>query len=126
MDWLRYRHERSYAVDAHSLPLQTLAELGLVGLAFLLAMLAGIVDAARRALARARELAAGPVAALVVYLAHSPLDWDWQMPALTLLAVLLAGVLIGLASDSQRASDGGARPRRSRPRRRAVRRRLRA
>lgn len=105
VDWLRYRHERSYAVDAHSLPLQTLAELGLVGLAFLLAMLAGIVQAARRALARARGLVAGPVAALVVYLAHSPLDWDWQMPALTLLAVLLAGVLIGLASDAQRSSE---------------------
>lgn len=101
VDWLRYRHERSYAVDAHSLPLQTLAELGLVGLAFMLAMVAGVVDAARRALARARGLAAGPVSALVVYLAHSPLDWDWQMPALTLQAVLLAGVLIGLAIDTR-------------------------
>ena len=81
--------------------MQTLAELGLVGLALLLALLAGVAEAAQRALARARGLAAGPVAALVVYLAHSPLDWDWQLPALTLVAVLLAGVLIGLASDSR-------------------------
>jgi O-antigen ligase len=111
VDWLRYRREQSYAVDAHSLPLQTLAELGVVGLLLLVATLAGVIEAARRALLRARDLAAGPVAALVVYLAHSPLDWDWQLPALTLVAVLLAGALLGLASDgapSPRNADTGA------------------
>jgi O-antigen ligase len=114
VDWLRYRREQSYAVDAHSLPLQTLAELGLVGIVALAVLLAGVIDAARQALARARPLAAGPVAALVVYLAHSPLDWDWQLPALTLVAVVLAGALLGLAADTrspagaQEAAERGA------------------
>jgi hypothetical protein len=101
VEWLRFRREQAYAVDAHSLPLQTLAELGLIGIVALAAMLAGVIDAARQALARARPLAAGPVAALVVYLAHSPLDWDWQLPALTLVAVALAGAMLGLAADAR-------------------------
>jgi hypothetical protein len=33
----------------------------------------------------------------VVYVAHAPLDWDWEMPAVTLIAILLAGLLIALA-----------------------------
>ena len=104
VDWLRYRREQSYAVDAHSLPLQTLAELGLIGVLMLAALLAGVAQAARLALGHARELAAGPVAVLVVYLAHSPLDWDWQLPAVTLIAVLLSGALVGLAGEALVAS----------------------
>ena len=42
----------------------------------------------------APALAAGPLAALVTYLVHSPLDWDWEMPAVTLIAVVLAGLVI--------------------------------
>jgi hypothetical protein len=39
-------------------------------------------------------MAAGPIAGVVVYLAHAPLDWDWQMPAVTLVALILAGSLL--------------------------------
>ena len=94
--WLRLRPYAEGAVDAHSLELQTLAELGIVGVVLLAAFAAGIVAACRRALRRARAAAAGPVAALVVYAVHSPLDWDWQMPALTLVAIVLAGAILGL------------------------------
>jgi O-antigen ligase len=109
VDWLRLRHNAGFARDAHSLELQTLAELGLVGLALLLVFLGGMVVAARRAHARAPALAAGPVAALVVYLVHSPLDWDWQLPALTLVAVLLAGLVLALSDEPFRreADDAG-------------------
>jgi hypothetical protein len=44
-------------------------------------------------------VAAGPTAGLVTYLIHAPLDWDWQMPAVTLLAMVLAGTVIVLAGD---------------------------
>lgn len=97
--WLRWRHFEDFAQDAHSLPLQTMAELGLVGVAGLLAFLGGIVDAARRALP-ATPLAAGPIAGLIAYFAHAPLDWDWQMPAVTLVAIILAGMLIALAGPA--------------------------
>jgi hypothetical protein len=99
--WLRYRTVFEAAKDAHSLPLQTAAELGVVGLALLAAFLAGVALAAARALRTAPALAAGPVAAVVVYVAHAPLDWDWQMPALTLVAVVLAGALVAIGYGSQ-------------------------
>jgi O-Antigen ligase len=95
--WLRERTVSEAARDAHSLPLQTLAELGVIGLALLAAFLAGIALAAGRAGRMAPALAAGPIAGVVAYIAHSPLDWDWQMPALTLVAMVLSGALLALA-----------------------------
>jgi hypothetical protein len=96
--WLRDRPFTEAAQDAHSLPLQTLAELGLIGLAFLLTFAGGVAATARDTLRMRPVLAAGPVAALVVYLVHAPLDWDWQMPAVTLVAMVLAGALIAVSS----------------------------
>jgi len=95
--WLRYRPYDDNAQDAHSLELQTLAELGLIGAALLLAFLAAVGVAARAAHRIDAAAAAGPIAAFVVWLAHSPLDWDWQMPAVTLVGLLLAGATLALA-----------------------------
>jgi hypothetical protein len=100
--WLRQRPFSEGAQDAHSLPIQTLAELGIVGLALLAAFLAGIGFAAAEAHRADPTLAAGPIAGFVVYVAHAPLDWDWQMPAVTLMALALAGAL--LAQGSVQAS----------------------
>jgi O-antigen ligase len=105
--WLRYRPFSESAQDAHSLPLQTLAELGIVGLALLAAFLAGVGLAARDAFRAHPALAAGPVAAFVVWLAHQPLDWDWQMPALTLFAIVLAGSLLALTALPRSAAPRG-------------------
>lgn len=101
--WLRYRPFDEFAQDAHSLPLQTMAELGLVGLALLAAFLAGLGFAAGSAYRAAPALAAGPIAALVTYAAHSPLDWDWQMPAVTIVALVLAGLVLALGEVSSPA-----------------------
>jgi O-Antigen ligase len=110
--WLRYRTVNEFAQDAHSLPLQTLAELGVVGALMLLAFLGGVALAARTALRTAPALAAGPIAGFVVYLAHAPLDWDWQMPALTLVALVLVGAVVAVAEDrGERASRSTAPPR---------------
>ena len=68
----------------------------MVGLALLAAFLAGIGLAARDAYRVAPAQAAGPIAGFVVYVAHAPLDWDWQMPAVTLVALMLAGALLAL------------------------------
>jgi hypothetical protein len=94
--WLRYRPFDEFARDAHSLPLQTLAELGLVGAALLLIFLAGASLAAWKAFAVAPALVAGPLAGFVVWLAHAPLDWDWEMPAVTLVALVLIGSLLAV------------------------------
>lgn len=96
--WLRWRTVDEFAQDAHSLPLQVLAELGVVGLALLAAFLAGVALAASSAL-RVSSYAVGPVAGFVAYIAHAPLDWDWQMPAVTLIAMVLAGALLAIGQD---------------------------
>jgi hypothetical protein len=121
-EWLRRRPIDERVEDAHSLYLETPAELGLVGLALLLALVGGVVAAARAALRADRVLAAGPAAALLVWALHAGLDWDWEMPALTLVAVVLAGVLLGggepAAADGardlgdERALERDAEPRR--------------
>ena len=64
--WLRWRPFDEGAQDAHSLALQTLAELGLVGVALLAAFLAGVGIAARAAYRVAPGAAAGPIAGCVV------------------------------------------------------------
>ena len=103
--WLRERTVKDFAQDAHSLPLQTLAELGVVGALLLLAFLAGIVLSARDALRAAPAQAAGLIAGSIAYIAHAPLDWDWEMPAVTLVALVLAGAIVALASDRDRDGD---------------------
>jgi O-Antigen ligase len=111
VDWLRYRPEASGAQDAHSLYFQTAAELGVVGLALLASFFGGVIWAARSAFRRFPGLTAGPTAGLVVWAAHAAIDWDWEMPAVTLLAILLAGGVLALSSiDSHPAVNATARP----------------
>ena len=85
VEWLRERELDESVRDAHSLYLETAAELGLVGLVLLALFVAGAAGTARRA---GREGAAAS-AALAAYALHAGLDWDWEMPALTLLALVL-------------------------------------
>ena len=87
------------ARDAHNLYLETLAELGPIGLALLLATLALPLTA----LSQARGLALGPAAAgaFVAYLLHAGADWDWEMPAVTISALFCAATLLA----SQRPAD---------------------
>jgi hypothetical protein len=106
--WLRDRNINAFAQDAHSLPLQTLAELGIVGIALLALFLGAMAVIAGRAHRLAPALAAGPAAAFATYVAHSPLDWDWEMPAVTLIAMILGGALIAIADDQSSSAIRGA------------------
>ena len=82
--WARERPVYENVTEGHSVYLETAAELGLVGLGLLLAGLGLIVAAFVRGLRRSRRpLYAGLLAAAVVWLAHAGIDWDWEMPALT-------------------------------------------
>jgi hypothetical protein len=107
-----FRRDTVSVQDAHSVPLQWLAETGLVGfglaLASWLALLAqgfravwragaGRIDptrldtdAARRRLAAAALLAAG-----LAYSVHALYDWDWEIPGVTLPVLIMLGVLAG-------------------------------
>jgi hypothetical protein len=96
--WYEHRGSSSQTVrDAHSLYVETLAELGVVGLVLLVAML--VVPFAG---ARARERPFVPLAlgAYATLLVHASYDWDWELPAL-----MLAGTWCGLAALVE-ARDG--------------------
>ncbi|HWJ30733.1 MAG TPA: O-antigen ligase family protein, partial [Gaiellaceae bacterium] len=85
---------RGGALDAHSLYLETLAELGLVGLVLLLAFVAVPLRYGRQA-----PLATG---AYVVVLAHAGLDWDWEMPAVILVGLCCAAAALASDADQRR------------------------
>ena len=96
--WLRHRRNDLPVLDAHSLYLETLAELGPVGLALLLAALALPLAAARAA--RAHPRASAALGAYVAFLLHAAIDWDWEMPAVTLPG-LFCGVALVLAARGE-------------------------
>ncbi len=88
-----YEHRRAGTVDArdaHSLYLETLGELGVVGLVLLIGMLAAPFLGLR---ARRRALVPVALGVYVTLLAHAGYDWDWELPAL-----MLAGTWCGLAA----------------------------
>jgi hypothetical protein len=93
-------------LDAHSLYVETLAELGPIGLVLLAVALSVPIVAAVRV--RDDPLAAGAAAAYAAFLVHAGLDWDWEMPAVTLAGLLCGvGVLVGMRRDSNQIRVGG-------------------
>lgn len=88
-------------LDAHSLYLETLAELGPVGLVLLLGALAVPILATMHD--RDHPLTGVAASAYTAYLVHAGLDWDWEMPAVT-VAGLLCGVAL-LAAGRQRRDE---------------------
>ena len=81
----------------------------MIGLALLVALLAIPLVAAVRA--RRHPLVAPAFGAYVAFLVHAAVDWDWQMPAVTLLALFTAAVLVAAARGREPRSvvSGSAR-----------------
>jgi hypothetical protein len=98
-----YRTNQLDVLQPHSMPMQFLAETGLVG--FLLAMggltllLAGAVGAVRRLVpGPERGMAAALLGASAAWYVHSLSDWDWDMPGATLPALVFLGLLCARGS----------------------------
>jgi O-antigen ligase len=101
VEWLRRRTIDERVRNAHSLELQTLADLGIVGLALLAAAIAATALAAAGALRADRALAAGPIAGALTWALHAGLDWDWEMPGVTLPFLALTGAALGVAAERE-------------------------
>jgi len=99
--WLQSRPAALPVLDAHSLYLETLAELGPIGLGLLAALLALPVAAA--VIARRHPLAAPAFGGYVAYLVHAGQDWDWELPAVTVAALGCAAALLILAGREPRS-----------------------
>ncbi len=111
VEWLKQENRRDQTHDAHSLYLETAAELGLVGIAFLLLFLGGVAAAVVRLYRQNAALATGLSAVLAAWVCHAGLDWDWEMPAVTLPALMLAAAAIAWTDRPPAAgASGGTTP----------------
>jgi O-Antigen ligase len=88
--WNRNRPSIQTVKDAHSVYLETLAELGIPGLLLLVAVLALPFAGVR---ARGQPLVPVALGAYGALLVHFAYDWDWELPAVT-----LTGLFCGLAA----------------------------
>jgi MFS family permease len=110
--WAQHGSVSYFTRHAHSLYLETLAELGLIGLALLLAfLLTGIVAGLTR-LRRVDEHDRNVIAALtgvVIALCFAAgIDWIWQLTVVPVVAIVALAVLAGPATATE---PGVARPR---------------
>lgn len=84
--------------DAHSVYLQTLGELGIVGLLLYLGLIAVVLGAGTVLAARAgpglRSVLAAAVAGCFAFFLTAAVDWTWQMPVLPAAMLMLAAVLV--------------------------------
>ena len=90
--WLETRKIERPTRDAHNLYLETLAELGPLGLAAVLVLL-GVPLIAGSA-ARRQPLIPAVIGAYTAVVIHASLDWDWEMPAVVTPALILGAVLL--------------------------------
>jgi O-antigen ligase len=104
--WNQHRpaHQATYNVtDAHSLYVEVLGELGIVGLLLLVVLVVSVLVALapiRRG--PNRPLYAALFATALAWVVHAGIDWDWEMPAVTVVFFAIGGA--ALAAHSSRAS----------------------
>jgi O-Antigen ligase len=106
--WRRERRVPEGALEVHSLPLEMAAELGLPGLLRLTAFLGAVAAAGAGALRRRLPLAPGLCAGATVWAVHAAIDWDWQLPAVTLPALVMAGALVAASEATAEPAPANA------------------
>lgn len=113
--WAQHGTISYYVVDAHSLWLEVLGELGVVGFAllaavFVLGMLGG-VSRLRNAGENDRPLIAALLAIVVAYVVAAGIDWMWELTIVSVVAFASLGLLLGPATvrtGGLRAAAGSA------------------
>ncbi len=122
--FLRYdKADNTLVAQAHSYVFQTLADLGLLGLALSLALAAAWIAAAIRSAGPFRRRSRdGPpvdaperiglltmIASVVTFTAHSTIDWTWFVPGVAMIAMFLAGWVAGRGPHDRVPALGRAR-----------------
>jgi hypothetical protein len=107
--WLRHATIEAFVRDSHSQWFDTIAELGLLGVALVAAVLGSILWLAIAALRRVRgdeaALGASLLAAIATFLVSTSIDWVWEIPAIAGTFFIIAGLAVA----------GGSRPGRANP-----------
>jgi O-antigen ligase len=103
----QFRTTSSYVSDAHNLYVQSLAELGIVGVALIAIVVLGILGGlATRIRGPDRALYAALFSAALAWAIHQGFDWDWQLPATTLWLFITAGAALAWRNDGPRRGLG--------------------
>jgi O-antigen ligase len=111
---LYYEHRTTIyvVVNAHSLYIETLGDLGLVGLGLILLFVVGtLIGLAPARRGRDRALYAGLFSAGLAWALAAGVDWDWQMPAASLWFAALGGLAVGRAGWMLTSSPAWRGPR---------------
>ena len=108
-----YRNQPSVVKHSHNQWLNVLSELGLVGLVLFVVAVGGLVVAAFGRLFKdrtdpERSLLAACQAAIVVFVVHMSIDWDWDMAVITVAFLLLVGVAAAYVRQRGQAGDAAA------------------
>ena len=111
--WLPRAPYYSYVQNAHSLYVETLSDVGIIGLGLLVAFLVVVLGSAVKAVVRSRfegrNQAAGLTAALVAFCVSAAFDWIWQVPVLPAAFLLLAAAALAPTVRSPVIANGAFR-----------------
>ena len=93
--WNHERPDNFQVMDAHSLYIETLGEMGIVGITLLtVALLAIAVGLVTRLRGPARPGAAAVLGVLGTWMLHAGVDWDWELTAVSVWVFGLAGIAL--------------------------------
>ena len=103
LDWAKRRKTDFTVTDAHSLYVEALAELGVVGFVLIVgAILLILYRVAIEARGRRRSLYGVVFALVLTWALHAGVDWDWEMPAVTVAIFCLAGAVLATSRRVER------------------------
>jgi O-antigen ligase len=103
--WARDRPFRLSVLDGHSLYVEALAELGLVGAALVaLAVLVLLVGPLLRARGPERAVGAAVFALVLTWALRAGIDWDWEMPVVTVPVLAVGAATLAAPAWAARRS----------------------
>lgn len=94
--WAQKRPITTSVQDGHSLYLETLGELGIVGLVLIASVVILLLVGVVRRRGTDRRLVAVIFAVLLAWALHAGVEWDWEMPVLTLPVLCLAAAALAV------------------------------
>lgn len=123
--WAQHQTLGEYVLNAHSLWIETLAEVGLIGFLLIGGFFAYmVIGGARRALRASfdvRVLVATATAMVAGFCAAAAFDWVWQMGVIPMITLLVAAVIVADLGDPVTSAASGPQTTASNRRLRATR-----